>query len=101
MEIDHTSTVGHLFYHNLTYSDLDVARRITEDHNIHVYKVYAHEVHAYEVHAREIHAHDVHTREIHAVRYTPMRYTPVRCTPRLGHGPITSTSVKARISKRD
>ena len=70
MEIDLTSAVGYLFYHNLTYSDLDIARRITEDHNIHVYKMYAHEVHAYEVHAREIHAHDVHTHEMHAVGYT-------------------------------
>jgi hypothetical protein len=34
MEIDLTSAVGHLFYHNLTYSDLDIARRITEDYNI-------------------------------------------------------------------
>jgi hypothetical protein len=34
MEIDLTSAVGHLFYHNPTYSDLDIARRITEDHNI-------------------------------------------------------------------
>jgi hypothetical protein len=63
--------VGHLSYHNLTYSDLDIARRITEDHNIHVHKIYAHAVHAY----------DVHAREMHAVRYTPMRYTPMRYTP--------------------
>ena len=34
MEIDLTSAVGHLFYHNPTYSDLDIARRITEDCNI-------------------------------------------------------------------
>ena len=33
MEIDLTSAVGHLFYHNPTYSDLDIARRITEDYN--------------------------------------------------------------------
>jgi hypothetical protein len=26
--------VGHLFYHNPTYSDLDIAQRITEDYNI-------------------------------------------------------------------
>jgi hypothetical protein len=34
MEIDLTSAVGYLFSHNLTYSDLNIARRITEDHNI-------------------------------------------------------------------
>jgi len=34
MEIDLTSAVGHLFHHNPTYSDLDIARRITEDYNI-------------------------------------------------------------------
>jgi hypothetical protein len=34
MEIDLTSAVGHLFSHNPTYSDLDIARRITEDYNI-------------------------------------------------------------------
>jgi hypothetical protein len=34
MEIDLTSVVGHLFCHNSTYSDLDITRRITEDHNI-------------------------------------------------------------------
>jgi hypothetical protein len=34
MEIDLTSVVGHLFSHNPTYSDLDIARRITEDYNI-------------------------------------------------------------------
>jgi hypothetical protein len=56
MEIDLTSAVGYLFYHNLIYSDLDIARRITEDHNIHVYKMYAHEAHAYEIDAREMHA---------------------------------------------
>ena len=53
MEIDRTSAVGHLFYYNLIYSDLNIARRITEDYNIHVYEVYGHEVHAYEMHARE------------------------------------------------
>jgi hypothetical protein len=26
--------VGHLFYHNPTYSYLDIARRITEDYHI-------------------------------------------------------------------
>jgi len=71
MEIDLTSAVSHLFYHNPTYFDLDIAQRITEDHNIHVYEAYAYEVHAYEVHAREIHAHDAHTHEMQAVRYTP------------------------------
>ena len=34
MEIDLTSAVGHLFHHNPTYSDLDIARRITEDYNV-------------------------------------------------------------------
>jgi hypothetical protein len=34
MEIDLTSAVGHLFHHNLTYSDLDIARRIIEDYNL-------------------------------------------------------------------
>jgi hypothetical protein len=34
MEIDFVSAVGHLFSHNHTYSDLDIARRITEDYNI-------------------------------------------------------------------
>ena len=34
MEIDLTSAVGHLFSHNPTYSDLDIARQITEDQNI-------------------------------------------------------------------
>ena len=34
MEIDLTSAVGHLFCHNPTYSDLDIARRITEDYGI-------------------------------------------------------------------
>jgi hypothetical protein len=34
MEIDLTSAVGHLFCHNPTYSDLDIARRITEGYNI-------------------------------------------------------------------
>jgi len=34
MEIDLTSAVGHLFHHNPTYSDLDIARRITEDYSI-------------------------------------------------------------------
>ena len=34
MEIDLTSVVGHLFYHNPTYSDHDIARRITEDYNV-------------------------------------------------------------------
>ena len=34
MEIDLTSAVGHLFYYNLIYSDLNIARRITEDYNI-------------------------------------------------------------------
>jgi hypothetical protein len=34
MEIDLTSAVSHLFFHNLTYSDLNIARRITEDYNI-------------------------------------------------------------------
>jgi hypothetical protein len=61
MEINLTSAVGHLFYYNPIYSDLDIARRIIEDHNIHVYKMYA-----YEVYAREIHAHDVYTHEMHA-----------------------------------
>ena len=28
---DLTSVVGHLFHHHLTYSDLHIARRITED----------------------------------------------------------------------
>jgi hypothetical protein len=34
MEIDLTSVVGHLFHHNPTYPDLDIARRITEDYNL-------------------------------------------------------------------
>jgi hypothetical protein len=34
MEIDLTSAVGYLFHHNPTYSDLNIARRITEDYNI-------------------------------------------------------------------
>jgi hypothetical protein len=34
MEIDLTSAVGQLFHHNPTYSDLDIARRMTEDYNI-------------------------------------------------------------------
>jgi hypothetical protein len=34
MEIDFTSAVGYLYSHNPTYSDLDIARRITEDYNI-------------------------------------------------------------------
>ena len=34
MEMDLTSAVGHLFHHNPTYSDLGIARRITEDYNI-------------------------------------------------------------------
>jgi DNA-directed RNA polymerase subunit N (RpoN/RPB10) len=34
MEIDLTSAVGHLFYHNPTYSGLDIARLITEDYNV-------------------------------------------------------------------
>ena len=34
MDIDLTSVVGHLFHHNPTYSDLDIARRITEDYNL-------------------------------------------------------------------
>ena len=34
MKIDLTSVVGHLFHHNPTYSDLDIARRITEDYNL-------------------------------------------------------------------
>jgi hypothetical protein len=34
MEIDFTSAVGYLYSHNLTYSDLDIARRITEGYNI-------------------------------------------------------------------
>ena len=34
MEIDLISAVGHLFYHHLTYSDLDIARRITEDYSV-------------------------------------------------------------------
>jgi hypothetical protein len=34
MEIDLTSAVDHLFHHNPTYSDLDIARRITEDYSI-------------------------------------------------------------------
>jgi hypothetical protein len=76
MEIDLTSAAGQLFYHNPTYFDLDIIRRITEDHNVHVYKI-----HAYEMHAREIHVHDVHTHEMHAVRYTPMRCISVRYTP--------------------
>jgi hypothetical protein len=67
MEIDLPSAVGYLFYHDLIYSDLDIARRITEDHNIHVYKTYAHEAHAYEIDAREMHACQIHDREIHAL----------------------------------
>jgi hypothetical protein len=34
MEIDLTSAVDYLFYHNLTYSDLNIARRIIEDYYI-------------------------------------------------------------------
>jgi hypothetical protein len=34
MEIDLTSAVGHLFYHNLIYSNLDITRRITEDYGV-------------------------------------------------------------------
>jgi hypothetical protein len=34
MDIDLTSVVGHLFHHNPTYSDLNIAQRITEDYNI-------------------------------------------------------------------
>jgi hypothetical protein len=34
MEIDLTSVVGHLFYYNLTYSDLNIAQRITENYNM-------------------------------------------------------------------
>ena len=34
MEIDLTSAVGHLFHHNPTYSNLDIAQQITEDYNI-------------------------------------------------------------------
>jgi hypothetical protein len=34
MDIDLTSVVGYLFHYNPTYSDLDIARRITEDYNI-------------------------------------------------------------------
>jgi hypothetical protein len=34
MEIDLTSAVGHLLYHNLTYSDLNITRRVTEDYNL-------------------------------------------------------------------
>jgi hypothetical protein len=34
MEIDLTLAVGHLFYHNPTYSYLDIAQRITEDYHI-------------------------------------------------------------------
>ena len=34
MEIDLTSAMGHLFYHNPTYSDLHITRRITEDYDI-------------------------------------------------------------------
>jgi hypothetical protein len=31
---DRTSAVGHLFHHHPTYSDLDIAQRITEDYDI-------------------------------------------------------------------
>jgi hypothetical protein len=31
---DLTSAVGHLFHHHPTYSDLHIAQRITEDHNM-------------------------------------------------------------------
>jgi hypothetical protein len=34
MEIDLISAVGHLFHHNPTYSDLDIAWWITEDYNL-------------------------------------------------------------------
>jgi hypothetical protein len=34
MEVDLTSAVGHPFYHNPVHSDLDIARRITEDYSI-------------------------------------------------------------------
>jgi hypothetical protein len=34
MEIDLTSAVGHLFHYNLTYSDLNITRRIIEDYYI-------------------------------------------------------------------
>jgi len=93
MEIDLTSAACHLFYHNPTYFNLDISRRITEGHNIHVYEVYAHEVHAYKVHAHEIHAHDVHTHEMHAVRYTPLRYAPMMCTP-VRYTPMRCTPMK-------
>ena len=31
---DLAAAIGHLFHHNPTYSDLDIAQRITEDYNI-------------------------------------------------------------------
>jgi hypothetical protein len=34
IDLDFISVVGHLFYYNPTYSDLNITQRITEDYNI-------------------------------------------------------------------